>query len=58
MADDEKMTPEDAQRAIARASQRAPQVSAVRTRMQQMAAEDKGLEMLAQAIRRLLHEER
>ena len=58
MADDDSMTPEDARRAIARASQRTPQVTAVRDRLQKMTTEDKGLEMLAQAIKRLLHEER
>lgn len=58
MADDDYMTPEDAQRAIARASKRTPQVSAVRDRIQKMTTEEKGLEMLAQAIRRLLHEQR
>ncbi|WP_431859834.1 hypothetical protein [Azospirillum sp.] len=58
MADDNDdiMTPEQAQRAIARAAQRTPQISAVRERIEKMTAEEKGLEMLAQAIRRLLHE--
>lgn len=58
MADDDHMTPEDAHRAIVRASQRTPQVSAVRDRLQKMTTEEKGLAMLAQAIRRLLHEGR
>lgn len=57
MADDD-IKPEDAYKAIVRASERKPQVSAVRDRIQKMAAEDKGLEMLARAIKRLLHEER
>ena len=58
MADDDHLTPEDAHRAITRASQRTPQVSAVRDRIQKMATDEKGLEMLAQAIRRLLHDSR
>lgn len=57
MADDD-LKPEDAYKAIVRASERKPQVSAVRDRIQKMATEDKGLEMLARAIKRLLHEER
>jgi len=58
MADDDYMSPEDAQRAIARASKRTPQVSAVHDRIQKMTGDEKGLQMLAQAIKRLLHEER
>ena len=58
MADDDYMSPEDAQRAIVRAAQRTPKVAAVRERIEKMTTEDKGLQMLAQAIRRLLHEER
>ncbi len=58
MADDEILKPEDAHKAIVRASQRTPQVSAARERIRKMTTEDKGLEMLAQAIRRLLHEGR
>ena len=58
MADDDHLTPAEAHRAIVRASQRTPQVSAVRERIQKMTADEKGLEMLAQAIRRLLHDSR
>ena len=58
MADDEILKPEDARKAIARASQRTPRMSAAHERIQKMTTEDKGLEMLAQAIRRLLHEGR
>lgn len=54
--DDDIMTSEQAQRAIARAAQRQPKIAAVRERIEQMTTEDKGLAMLAQAIRRLLHE--
>lgn len=55
MADDD-IKPEDAYKAIVRASQRKPQISAVRERIQTMATEEKGLETLARAIKRLLHE--
>lgn len=57
MADDD-MTPEDARRAIARAAQRTPQVSTVRARIEKMTTEDRGMEMLVQAIRRLMQDQR
>ncbi|HEY0838498.1 MAG TPA: hypothetical protein VGE72_31615 [Azospirillum sp.] len=57
MADDDFMKPEDAEKAISRAMTKTPQVSAVRTKLQKMVDDDdKGLQMLAAAIRRMLHE--
>ncbi|MCW2242640.1 hypothetical protein [Azospirillum canadense] len=58
MADDKGMTPEEAQLAIAKAAQRQPKVQAVRDRLRKMAEdEEKGLQVLASAIRKLLHQE-
>lgn len=55
--DDDFMKPEDAEKAIARAMTKTPQVSAVRTKLQKLVEDDeKGLRMLASAIRRMLHE--
>jgi polysaccharide deacetylase 2 family uncharacterized protein YibQ len=57
MADDEFMKPEEAEKAIARAMTKTPQVTAVRNKLQKLVEDDdKGLQMLASAIRRLLHE--
>lgn len=57
MSDDNPiMTSEEAQRAIARAAQRTPQISAVRERIEKMTTEEQGLQILAKAIKRLLHE--
>lgn len=56
--DDAIMRPEDAQLAIARAAQRKPQIQAVREKLQKLADdEDRGLKILASAIRNLLHQE-
>lgn len=58
MADDDNMTPEEAQVAIAKAAQRQPKVQAMRDRLRKMAEdEEKGLQVLASAIRNLLHQE-
>lgn len=57
MAKDDYMKPEEAQLAIAQASQRKPQVQAIREKLQKLAAdEEKGLQVLASAIRNLLHQ--
>ncbi|CCD03286.1 hypothetical protein FBZ85_12654 [Azospirillum brasilense] len=57
MADND-MKPEEAQLAIAKAAQMKPQVQAVRDRLRKMADdEEKGVQILASAIRRLLHQE-
>lgn len=57
MADND-MKPEEAQLAIAKAAQMKPQVQAVRDRLRKMADDDeKGVQILASAIRRLLHQE-
>ncbi|HYG85238.1 MAG TPA: hypothetical protein VD978_03185 [Azospirillum sp.] len=57
MADDEHLTPEDAQRAIERASRQTPTVSAARDKLLEMAEnEENGLRLLAEAIRRMLRE--
>lgn len=58
MAGDDHMTPEEAQLAIAKAAQRQPKVQAVRDRLRKMAEdEEKGLQVLASAIRKLLHQD-
>ncbi|UKJ77288.1 hypothetical protein [Azospirillum brasilense] len=57
MADND-MKPEEAQLAIAKAAQMKPQVQAMRDRLRKMADdEEKGVQILASAIRRLLHQE-
>lgn len=58
MADqNDDMTPEAAHLAIERASQRTPAVAAVRAKLNKLASDDnKGIEMLANAIKRLLRE--
>lgn len=57
MADDEIMKPEEAQLAIAQAAMRKPQIQAVREKLQKLAEdEEKGLQILASAIRNLLHQ--
>ncbi len=58
MADNDIMKPEDAQVAIAKASQQRPKVQLMRDKLRQLAAdEEKGLPILASAIRNLLHQE-
>jgi hypothetical protein len=58
MADDEIMKPEDAQLAIAKASQQRPKVQLMRDKLRQLAEdEERGLPILASAIRNLLHQE-
>lgn len=58
MADDEIMKPEDAQVAIAKASQQRPKVQLMRDKLRQLAEdEERGLPILASAIRNLLHQE-
>lgn len=58
MADDDIMKPEDAQVAIAKASQQRPKVQLMRDKLRQLAEdEEKGLPILASAIRNLLHQE-
>lgn len=58
MADDDVMKPEEAQLAIAKASQMKPQVQAMRDRLRKMADDDeKGVQILADAIRRFLRQE-
>ena len=57
MADDEILKPEEAQLAIAQAAMRKPQVQVVREKLQKLAEdEEKGLPILASAIRNLLHQ--
>ncbi len=56
MADDEIMKPEEAQLAIAQAAMRKPQVQVVREQLQKLAEDEKGLPILASAIRNLLHQ--
>ncbi|TWA80522.1 hypothetical protein FBY14_1252 [Azospirillum brasilense] len=57
MADND-MKPEEAQLAIAKAAQMKPQVQAMRDRLRKMADdEERGVQVLASAIRRLLHQE-
>lgn len=57
MADDEIMKPEEAHLAIAQAAMRKPQVQVVREQLQKLAEdEEKGLPILASAIRNLLHQ--
>lgn len=57
MADD-NMTPEEAHLAIAKAAQQQPKVQAMRDCLRKMAEdEEKGLQVLASAIRKLLHQE-
>ncbi|MDW7553081.1 MULTISPECIES: hypothetical protein [Azospirillum] len=52
------MKPEEAQLAIAKAAQMKPQVQAMRDRLRKMADdEEKGVQILANAIRRFLHQE-
>ena len=58
MADDDIMKPEDAQLAIAKASQQRPKVQLMRDKLRQLAEdEERGLPILASAIRNLLHQE-
>lgn len=58
MADNDIMKPEDAQLAIAKASQQRPKVQLMRDKLRQLAEdEEKGLPILASAIRNLLHQE-
>ncbi|MBK4722928.1 hypothetical protein JJL56_29140 [Azospirillum sp. YIM DDC1] len=57
MAKDD-MKPDEAQLAIAKAAQMKPQVQAMRDRLRKMADdEERGVQILASAIRRLLHQE-
>ena len=57
MSDEKKMTSEEANLAITEASRRQPKVQAVREKLQKLAEdEDKGLKMLASAIRTLMHQ--
>jgi len=58
MADkDTDLTPEDAQRAIAKAAEKRPQVAVMRERLQKLAGdEERGLQLLAAAIKRMLRE--
>lgn len=57
MTEDERISPEDARRAIERASQKKPQLSAARDKLLSMAEnEERGLQLLAEAIRRMLRE--
>ncbi|MGY0780798.1 hypothetical protein ACW7BJ_24380 [Azospirillum argentinense] len=57
MADND-MKPEEAQLAIAKAAQMKPQVQAMRDRLRKMADdEERGVQILASAIRRFLHQE-
>ncbi|WP_207462400.1 hypothetical protein [Azospirillum sp. SYSU D00513] len=57
MSDEKKMTAEEAHLAITEASKRKPQVQAVREKLQKLAEdEDKGLQMIASAIRTLMQQ--
>lgn len=57
MAKDD-MKPDEAQLAIAKAAQMKPQVQAMRDRLRKMADdEERGVQILASAIRRLLRQE-
>ncbi|MGQ9368071.1 hypothetical protein [Azospirillum sp. ST 5-10] len=55
MADDD-MKPEEASLAIDRATAKSSGVQRVRAKIQEMATEEKGLEVLATVIRRMLRE--
>ncbi|WP_169732828.1 hypothetical protein [Azospirillum halopraeferens] len=57
MADDEMMKPEEANLAIERASAKSSNVQRMRERLQKLAQDDdKGLQILADAIRRMLRQ--
>ena len=57
MADDDRMKPEEANLAIARAAAQQPRVQQVREKLQKLAAdEERGLQVLAAAIKRMLRE--
>lgn len=57
MSEDEYLRPEDAELAIARASAVDPKVQRARDRIARIIGEDeRGVEMMAQAIRRMLRE--
>ncbi len=58
MAKDDVVKPEEAQLAIAKAAQMKPQIQAMRDRLRKMADdEENGARILADAIRRFLHQE-
>ena len=58
MAKDDVANPETTQLAIAKAAQMKPQVQAMRDRLRKMAEDEQnGARILADAIRRFLHQE-
>ncbi len=52
------LSPEEAQLAIARAAEQKPQLQVIREKMSRLTESEQGMQMLANAIRRMLHEER
>lgn len=56
--DKDHMTAEEAQMAIEEAANRRPQLYAIREKLQKMASdEERGLQILAEGIRKLLHQQ-
>lgn len=59
MADEEQVGPDEIDLAIARASERSPKLQRARQKIDQMigSGDDEGFRILANAIRRMMHQE-